>query len=77
MRDLITEPLYDAMYWSIKLEILQYMFLLEERKFETLINDKHLSDHKPLQLLCHMKELAQNAPADRNLLKQFFFQIAL
>ncbi|XP_014772146.1 uncharacterized protein LOC106870529 [Octopus bimaculoides] len=73
VRDLITEPPHDAMYRRIKQEILRHTSLLEERKFQTLINDEHLDDRKPLQLLRCIKDLAQNAPADGVLLKQLFF----
>ena len=46
---------------------------LQKKRFQTLVNDEHMGDCKPSQLLQHTWELLEDAPADSTLIKQLFF----
>ena len=73
IKDIITNPPQRSSYESVKHEVLLRMSLSAEKRFQTLVNEEHLGDRKPNQLLRRMRELAEDVPADSTLIKQLFF----
>lgn len=73
IKDVITDPPPGSTYESVKREVLHRTSLSAEKRFQTLVNDEHLGDRTPSQLLRRMRELAEDAPPDSALLKQLFF----
>ena len=73
IKDIITGPLPGFTNKSVKREVLLRASLSTEKRFQTLINDEHLGDRTPSQMLRHVRELAEDEPADSALIKQLFF----
>ena len=71
-KDLITDTPLNATYDSIKREVLLRTSLSAEKRFQTLVNDELLGKRMPSELLCRMRELAEDVPADSAIIKQLF-----
>lgn len=72
IKDLITDTPINSTYESIKWEVLLQTSVSAERRFQTLVHDELLGDRMPTELLCRMRELAEDVPADSALIKQLF-----
>ena len=64
IKNIITKPPPGSTYERVKHEVLLRTSLSAEKRFQTLVNDEHLGDRKPSQLLRCMRELVKNAHAD-------------
>ena len=75
IKNIITDPPSGSTYEIMKCKVLLQTSLSAKKKFETLVNDKHLGNCTPSQLLWYIRELAEDAPAHSALIKQLFFSI--
>ena len=73
MKEIIPDPPNGSTYDCVKPEVLLRTSLSAGKSFQTLVNDEHLGDCTPSQLLRRMRELAEDVPADSALIKQLFF----
>ncbi|BHF80936.1 Splicing factor 3B subunit 2 [Sparganum proliferum] len=74
MQTFLRDPPTDAPYTKLKAELLRLTPVSDRQRYHALVKEDALGDHKPSELLRHMRSLVGNMTIDDKFFKEMFLE---